>query len=189
MDYGALDETACGSSGLGSISKSSATRAPKSITSHSFKNRTYSKKWQERETKLFLRALSLFGTDFSMIAILFKGRNRSQVINKFHSEEKENPEAIEKALKNHNYGESRLLRKYKKLFENAKVEAETPIPRGRINSNASLDSTDQTIYDELSSCLTKEFREQRQQQETQELRIKLGEEFLEGDNPSPASCL
>lgn len=93
------------------------------ITSHSFKSRSYSQKWTPEESKLFFRALSLFGTDFSMITLMFQGRNRSQIINKFHKEEKERPEKIEQALMSHKNCNSRLLSRYSDFLQNAQRNA------------------------------------------------------------------
>lgn len=89
------------------------------ITSHSFKSRTYSQKWTISETKLFFRALGLFGTDFSMITLMFQGRTRSQIINKFHKEEKEHADLIEKALMSHKKCDSKLLTRYNEFLQNA----------------------------------------------------------------------
>lgn len=43
--------------------------------------------------------LELFGTDFGIIASLFKNRSRIQIKNKFMKEEKKNPEKINQVLK------------------------------------------------------------------------------------------
>lgn len=125
------------------------------ITSHSFKSRIYSQKWSKGETKLFFRALGLFGTDFSMMTMMFKGRTRSQIINKFHKEEKENPQKIEKALNSHKNCESKLLTRYTHFLESAKKESlsKEGNNRVRLNSSSSLDSTDQTMYEELFKCI------------------------------------
>lgn len=140
-ESGSLGETTIGSSSLG---ESSSTE--KLLTSHSFRQRTYSKKWLPSETRLFLRALSLFGTDFSMISLFFKTRNRTQIINKFHVEEKESPEVINDVLKKHSRGEGALLRKYDQLIAHAKEEALNPgMQRSRLGSGSSLDSVDQVV--------------------------------------------
>lgn len=126
------------------------------LTSHSFKSRIYSQKWSKGETKLFFRALGLFGTDFSMITLMFKGRTRNQIINKFHKEEKENAEMIERALNSHKNCESKLLTRYSQFLEKAKKESLSKTQgatRSRINSSTSLDSTDKTIYEELFKCI------------------------------------
>ena len=122
------------------------------ITSHSFKSRSYSQKWTSEESKLFFRALSLFGTDFSMITLMFQGRNRSQIINKFHKEEKEHPEKIEQSLMSHKHCSSRLLNRYSDFLQNAQRNAiEVQIVKKK--RSESMDSVDETIYEELNKCL------------------------------------
>ncbi len=47
-------------------------------------------KWTEASTALFYRALAAFGTDFSLIALLFPEMQRAHVKRKYHKELKEN---------------------------------------------------------------------------------------------------
>ena len=56
-------------------------------------------RWGMPETTRFYTALSQFGTDFSMIATLFPGRDRRAIKNKFTREEKQNRDRVEAALK------------------------------------------------------------------------------------------
>lgn len=69
-----------------------------------FTSATYSKRaagsnrWSIKETDLFYEALSMCGTDFSMIATLFPHRNRNQIKGKFKIEEKNSPHRISTAL-------------------------------------------------------------------------------------------
>eukprot|EP00088_Acartia_fossae_P047708 TRINITY_DN5179_c0_g1_i8.p1 TRINITY_DN5179_c0_g1~~TRINITY_DN5179_c0_g1_i8.p1 ORF type:complete len:1216 (-),score=348.11 TRINITY_DN5179_c0_g1_i8:626-4273(-) len=65
---------------------------------------TYSKKrkyndWLEKETLRFFKALSLVGTDFSMMETLFKKRNRHELKLKFKKEERMNPTLVDKCLR------------------------------------------------------------------------------------------
>jgi hypothetical protein len=71
----------------------------KVTTSSSFKQSSHTEKWTEKETRKFYRALELFGTDFSMIANVFKNRNRNQIKNKFLREEKIAPEKVNSIFK------------------------------------------------------------------------------------------
>ncbi|TIC06819.1 hypothetical protein E3Q10_04384 [Wallemia mellicola] len=57
-------------------------------------------RWTRLETEMFYDALSRFGTDFEMIATLFKGRTRRVIKAKFTREEKYNSDLITYALKN-----------------------------------------------------------------------------------------
>ena len=62
------------------------------------------------------KGLVLFGTDFESIANMISNKNRNQIINKFHREEKRNPEKIEKALRKHLNGEKIMIGKFKDFF-------------------------------------------------------------------------
>lgn len=58
-----------------------------------------SNRWNQSETDLFYEALSMCGTDFSMIQTLFPYRTRAQIKGKYKLEEKSNPLRINAALK------------------------------------------------------------------------------------------
>ena len=65
---------------------------------------TWSKKkrysdWSERETFKFYEALSIVGSDFSMMASLFKKRTRAELKLKFKKEERINNTLVDKCLK------------------------------------------------------------------------------------------
>ena len=62
------------------------------------KKRVKSIKWSQGETDKFYKALQVFGTDFTMVTLLLPGRNRKQVMNKFHKEERVNLPKINLAL-------------------------------------------------------------------------------------------
>lgn len=125
------------------------------VTSHSFKSRGFSQKWKDKDTRLFFKALSLFGTDFSMIALLFKGRDRSQLINKYHKEERDNPIRVEDALKVHRQGSSRVLRRCNQILDQPRKDGPIPTRLVRFGSASSLDSLDQMIYSELDDQISK----------------------------------
>lgn len=69
------------------------------VTSTTYSKRTYTDKWTPDELNEFYQALSMFGTDFSLIAQLYPHRTRKQIKSKFVLEEKKYPEVIELALK------------------------------------------------------------------------------------------
>ncbi|XP_046388764.1 transcription factor TFIIIB component B'' [Ischnura elegans] len=82
-------------------------KGPALVESSSFTNyATYSKRskgleWSENETLLFYRALTVVGTDFSLMQnVLFPKRSRRDLKNKFKREERRNPGLVEKALSN-----------------------------------------------------------------------------------------
>ncbi|XP_050928960.1 mucin-12 isoform X1 [Lates calcarifer] len=68
-------------------------------TYSSFRKGTYSKPWSSEETDMFFLAISMVGTDFSMICQLFPHRARSEIKNKFKKEERENAWRIDKAFR------------------------------------------------------------------------------------------
>ena len=117
-------------------------------TSHSFKNRGHSQKWREKDTRLFFKALSLFGTDFSMVALLLKGRERSQLINKYHKEERDDPKRVEASLRQHRQAGSKVLIRCNNILAGAAPTTDQP-RRVRGGSGSSLDSLDNLIYAEL----------------------------------------
>ena len=62
------------------------------------KKRRYSD-WSEKETFRFYRALSIVGSDFSMMESMFKKRTRQELKLKFKKEEKVNGQLVDKCLK------------------------------------------------------------------------------------------
>ncbi|XP_077792403.1 transcription factor TFIIIB component B'' homolog isoform X2 [Podarcis muralis] len=68
-------------------------------TYSSFRRSYYTKPWSEKETDMFFLAISMVGTDFSMISQLFPHRARTEIKNKFKREEKANGWRIDKAFK------------------------------------------------------------------------------------------
>ncbi|XP_039176669.1 transcription factor TFIIIB component B'' homolog isoform X2 [Crotalus tigris] len=70
-----------------------------STTYSSFRKSYYTRPWSEKETDMFFLAISMVGTDFSMISQLFPHRARTEIKNKFKREEKVNGWRIDKAFK------------------------------------------------------------------------------------------
>ncbi|XP_067279050.1 transcription factor TFIIIB component B'' homolog isoform X2 [Pseudorasbora parva] len=68
-------------------------------TYSSFRKGTYTKPWSSGETEMFYLAISMVGTDFSMIGQLFPHRGRLEIKNKFKKEERNNSWRIDKAFK------------------------------------------------------------------------------------------
>ncbi|XP_069818931.1 transcription factor TFIIIB component B'' homolog isoform X3 [Dendropsophus ebraccatus] len=68
-------------------------------TYSSFRKSSYSKPWSEQETEMFFLAISMVGTDFSMIGQLFPHRERIEIKNKFKKEERVNGWRIDKAFR------------------------------------------------------------------------------------------
>ena len=58
-----------------------------------------SQKWTTEETEKFFHALRTFGTDFTLMEGMFKGRDRRQIKAKFKKEERDHPELVDMALR------------------------------------------------------------------------------------------
>ena len=69
------------------------------LTSHAFVKTIGNNRWSRDETDLFYEALSMCGTDFAMISLLFPRRSREQVKGKYKVEEKNNPGRVTLHLK------------------------------------------------------------------------------------------
>ncbi|KAJ8102192.1 hypothetical protein POJ06DRAFT_249043 [Lipomyces tetrasporus] len=68
------------------------------VNSASWSRRERVERWNVAETMRFYDALSMWGTDFGLIAQMFGGRSRRQIKNKFNSEERKNPTRVHMAL-------------------------------------------------------------------------------------------
>ncbi|KAI7812634.1 hypothetical protein IRJ41_006057 [Triplophysa rosa] len=66
----------------------------------SFRKSCHVKNWSVRETDMFYLAISMVGTDFSMMAQLLTHRSRTEIKNKFKKEEKTNAWRVDKAFRN-----------------------------------------------------------------------------------------
>jgi hypothetical protein len=71
----------------------------KHLTSHAFVKTIGNNRWSREETDLFYEALSMCGTDFAMISLLFPRRSREQVKGKYKVEERSNPARVALHLK------------------------------------------------------------------------------------------
>lgn len=69
------------------------------VTSSSFRKKKPRDTWTLDDTELFYKALSMVGTDFSMVSLFFEGKTRAQIKNKFKREERSNPGKITLFLK------------------------------------------------------------------------------------------
>ncbi|KAK2845569.1 hypothetical protein Q7C36_010423 [Tachysurus vachellii] len=66
----------------------------------SFRAVNHVKSWSVRETDLFFLAMSMVGTDFSLIGQLLTNRSRAAIKSKFKKEERVNSWRVDKALRN-----------------------------------------------------------------------------------------
>lgn len=58
-------------------------------------------KWTVRETKLFYRALEIYGLEFHFMAQVFPNKDSKQLLKKYHKEFKKNQAAVEDSMKTH----------------------------------------------------------------------------------------
>ncbi|XP_067114801.1 transcription factor TFIIIB component B'' homolog [Osmerus mordax] len=102
-------------------------------TYSSFRRATYSKPWSSQETDMFYLAISMVGTDFSMIGQLFPHRARIEIKNKFKREERENGWRIDKAFKERRKMDveffSNLLEKILAIGKKKKKKPKSPTER------------------------------------------------------------
>ncbi|XP_064635575.1 transcription factor TFIIIB component B'' homolog [Lineus longissimus] len=77
----------------------------------SFRNRTLTKAWTQKETTKFYTALSAVGTDFSLVHQLFPKRTRREIKNKFKKEERVNKYLIDKALRERRHFDMAMFEK------------------------------------------------------------------------------
>lgn len=68
-------------------------------TYNSFRKPSPKHYWTNKETARFYKALSVVGTDFSLMLNLFPKRNRQELKNKFKREEKLNRHLVDRAIK------------------------------------------------------------------------------------------
>ncbi len=68
------------------------------LNSMTYMNRISNERWSTEDTELFYKALSQFGTDFTLITHLFPGRERRHLKNKYTRENKRHPDRIDEAM-------------------------------------------------------------------------------------------
>lgn len=88
----------------------------------SYRKFHHTKKWSEKETAKFYKALSMVGTDFTMIQRLFPNRNRDEIKRKFKREERINQALIDKILCKYNFLKficflSSVLSRFQTIFQ------------------------------------------------------------------------
>ncbi|XP_061071822.1 transcription factor TFIIIB component B'' homolog isoform X2 [Conger conger] len=135
-----------------------------STTYSSFRKTVYTKPWSNNETEMFFMAISMVGTDFSLIGQLFPHRARTEIKNKFKKEERENSWRIDKAFKEKRrfdleffskhlervLAEEARKRKKSKTKGSVGQKNKTSIPKGR-NATAQRAPSDRSASEELDS--------------------------------------
>jgi len=135
-------------------------------TSMSFKPRNHTEKWTPEETKKFLKAIEIFGADFSMIAKLFPSRNRTQIKNKFRKEEKESADLVDQAFKKHKvFSQRSIMDRIENFSKNLQDDSGMPPILTtkddflRNQSTSSLDSMDMNIMSQLQDLFANEIHQ------------------------------
>ncbi|XP_024161101.1 transcription factor TFIIIB component B'' homolog isoform X2 [Rosa chinensis] len=80
-----------------------------SFNYQSFMKKQRPAKWYEQDTELFYEGIEQFGSDFSMIALLFPGRTRDQIKFKFKKEVRHNPLRINEAFRRQSKDNSKYV--------------------------------------------------------------------------------
>jgi len=166
-------------------------KKPYKLTSMSFRTKNNTAKWTDEETKKFYKAIEIFGADFSMIAKLFPTRNRDQVKNKFRKEEKVNVHIMDEAFRKNTILGKRSIMDRIKSFNNTvalgnsnngelAIEGGTRLERSL--SNASNDSLDMKIMEEIQQIYVKEILPQKNLTSLGHLEETRMEEAFENPN-------
>lgn len=137
---------------------------------NSYRKFHHTKKWTKRETAKFYKALSMIGTDFTMIQRLFSHRNRDEIKRKFKREEKLNQALIDKIL-------STTTKIDLSVFVSASSEDEAP-------PQATADDTTETNTQETSAN-TIDPTKKVIKKKTKPRRIKK-RAFIESDDEDPS---
>ena len=130
------------------IKKSSMDSSAPTST-HSRRSKQFPKRWSAKETRLFYRGLTLFGTDFSAIASMMLTKSRDQIINKYRKEEKTNSRKIDLALHKHKVSDKRIHGRFDDIF----LGESEKLSKSRRNSMLSTDSVDVIVKDNLRHFL------------------------------------
>lgn len=106
------------------------------LNSATYLNRAKAEKWSKDDTELFYRAMTQFGTDFSLIARLFPGRTRRQVKRKYLIEDRADPRRVERCISNRETDPAI----YKSLIAVLQAQAaEADLARSNIDARVVLD--------------------------------------------------
>ncbi|KAI8813855.1 hypothetical protein BJ742DRAFT_787700, partial [Cladochytrium replicatum] len=94
------------------------------ITSQSFRRPTAGHTtWNKADTERFYQGLAYFGTNFTMIAMMFSKKKAKHIKNKFNVEERKNPKKVTKALRQRRTPDEELLEQIRQE-RTARKEAE-----------------------------------------------------------------
>uniref|UniRef100_W5L3E2 Si:ch211-204c21.1 n=1 Tax=Astyanax mexicanus TaxID=7994 RepID=W5L3E2_ASTMX len=122
-------------------------------TYRSFRNWTHVKSWSVRETDMFFLAISMVGTDFSLIGMLLPHRSRTEIKNKFKKEERANSWRIDQAFRNKrpydreffSFLLEKVLAKDKEKGKSVKLVLNTPKKRQKARGKKAAKSKEQCL--------------------------------------------
>ncbi|KAL8490091.1 hypothetical protein ACS0TY_025837 [Phlomoides rotata] len=101
-------------------------------------DKTSTKRWSKQETELFYEAVWMFGSDLSMITVLYPGRSRREVKLKYKKEERQHPLMLHEALANRSKDHSQfemVVDHLRKIAAEEKGDAESmDLPEGTSNA-------------------------------------------------------
>lgn len=136
-------------------SKYGSKRIKNSGSTYCKKKTNKNEKWKRDDTEKFYKNLSIYGSNFALLAALFKGRSRKQLKNKFKKEYRENPKLIKEALTKRRPMELDVEEFEKVVTENMKAKQMESIKAGggsRSNVAKAIPANSQT---EISNRATK----------------------------------
>jgi len=136
-------------------SKYGSKRIKNSGSTYCKKKTNKNEKWKREDTEKFYKNLSIYGSNFALLAALFKGRSRKQLKNKFKKEYRENPKLIKEALTKRRPMELDVEEFEKVVTENMKAKQMESIKAGggsRSNVAKAIPANSQT---EISNRATK----------------------------------
>ena len=89
--------------------------------------RTSKVSWTDQESRVFFDALEQFGTDFSLISMLFPGKPRAVIKHKFLVESKKRPDTVQEALKSHRPVDTQKFEEGKRKWADLAVVPVAPL--------------------------------------------------------------
>jgi len=94
------------------------------VTAASFAKRPRARRWSPEETERFYEGLRLYGTDFTLLARMFPGRDRRDLRTKYKREEINNPARLDATLRRQlrHTSEETACASYRRMLEDVRAE-------------------------------------------------------------------
>ncbi|XP_025033535.1 transcription factor TFIIIB component B'' homolog isoform X2 [Python bivittatus] len=163
-------------------------------TYSSFRKSYYTRPWSEKETDMFFLAISMVGTDFSMISQLFPHRGRIEIKNKFKREEKVNGWRIDKAFKEKRPFDFSLFTKLlEKVLENERrkkdKDAGCQHQKDRNSNKRNTSRSQKKRKDKVVNGQSNHGHDEHQDGRTSDMEIEVDAETAEKENEESPSIL